>query len=107
MRYANSKTNINSFGGFVNGLAVMATVILVGAGYISALGSFAGAAYCRNWCYGHRQGCLRPPPPPAFTLWPSPRLATARRRATLMAAGKAAKGRSVWLRFFKKQRDLH
>jgi hypothetical protein len=44
MRFANSPTNVDKFGGFVNGLAVLVTIALIGAGYFSALGSFAGAA---------------------------------------------------------------
>lgn len=44
MRFANSPINVDKFGGFVNGLAVLVTIALIGAGYFSALGSFAGAA---------------------------------------------------------------
>lgn len=44
MRFANSPTNVDKFAGFVNGLAVLVTLSLIGAGYLSALGSFAGAA---------------------------------------------------------------
>jgi len=39
-----STDNFGGFGGIVNGLAVLITVSLIGAGYISALGSFAGVA---------------------------------------------------------------
>ena len=44
MRFTNSSDNVGKFGGFVNGLAVLVTVALIGAGYASALGSFAGVA---------------------------------------------------------------
>jgi hypothetical protein len=44
MRYTNSSDNVGKFGGFVNGLAVLVTVTLIGAGYFSAIGSFAGVA---------------------------------------------------------------
>lgn len=44
MRFANSNTNVGNFAGFVNGLAVLVTVTLIAAGYLSAIGSFAGVA---------------------------------------------------------------
>ena len=44
MRFANSPISLEKFGGFVNGLATFATVVLIGAGYFSAIGTFAGAA---------------------------------------------------------------
>lgn len=44
MRYTNSTDNVGKFGGIVNGLAVLVTISLIGAGYFSALGSFAGVA---------------------------------------------------------------
>ena len=44
MRFANSPISVDKFGGFVNGLAVITTIALISAGYVSALGSFAGAA---------------------------------------------------------------
>ncbi|WP_425410363.1 hypothetical protein [Hyphococcus sp.] len=44
MRYTNSEKNVGNFGGIVNGLAVFVTVVLIGAGYFSAIGSFAGVA---------------------------------------------------------------
>lgn len=43
MRFANSPRNLGSFGGFVNGLAVLTMITFIAAGYFSALGSFAGA----------------------------------------------------------------
>lgn len=43
MRFANSPMNIEKFGGLVNGLAVLVIVSVIAAGYVSALGSFAGA----------------------------------------------------------------
>ena len=36
--------NVGNFGGIVNGLAVLVTITLIGAGYFQALGSFAGVA---------------------------------------------------------------
>ena len=44
MRFTNSEDNVGRFGGIVNGLAVLVTITLIGAGYFSALGSFAGVA---------------------------------------------------------------
>lgn len=44
MRFANSPRNVGNFGYFVNAIAVVVTVTLIGAGYMSALGSFAGVA---------------------------------------------------------------
>ena len=41
------KHSTNSFGGFgavVNSIVVVASISLIGAGYFSALGSFAGVA---------------------------------------------------------------
>ncbi|MEO1136227.1 MAG: hypothetical protein AAFW68_06395 [Pseudomonadota bacterium] len=43
MRFANSNDSVGKFGGLVNGLAVLVTITLIGAGYFSAIGSFAGA----------------------------------------------------------------
>lgn len=40
----NSTRNFGGIGGLVNGLAVLVTISLVGAGYFSAVGSFAGVA---------------------------------------------------------------
>ncbi len=40
----NSTTNYGGFGGIVNGLAVLVTISMVGAGYFAAIGSFAGVA---------------------------------------------------------------
>lgn len=39
-----SNNNFGNFGYFVNGLVVLVTISLIGAGYFSALGSFAGIA---------------------------------------------------------------
>lgn len=39
-----STDNFGGFGGFVNGFAVLVTVTLIGAGYLTAIGSFAGVA---------------------------------------------------------------
>lgn len=39
-----STDNFGGFGGFVNGLAVLTTIVLIGAGYFTAIGSFAGVA---------------------------------------------------------------
>jgi len=39
-----STDNFGGFGGIVNGLAVLVTITLIGAGYLTALGSFAGVA---------------------------------------------------------------
>lgn len=36
--------NVGNFGGFVNGLAILVTISLIGAGYFQAIGSFAGLA---------------------------------------------------------------
>ncbi|WDI32622.1 hypothetical protein PUV54_05360 [Hyphococcus flavus] len=44
MRNTNSPDTLGKFGGIVNGLAVFVTVSLIGVGYFSALGSFAGVA---------------------------------------------------------------
>lgn len=40
----NSTTNFGGIGGIVNGLAIIVTITLVGAGYVTAVGSFAGLA---------------------------------------------------------------
>lgn len=40
----NSTTNFGGIGGIVNGLAIIVTITLVGAGYITAVSSFAGLA---------------------------------------------------------------
>ncbi len=39
-----SMNNVGGFGGFVNGLAVLVTISVIGAGYLSAVGAFAGLA---------------------------------------------------------------
>jgi len=44
MRFANSNSSFDKFGYFVNGLAVFLTISVIAAGYVSALGSFAGVA---------------------------------------------------------------
>lgn len=44
MSYERSHENVGNFGYFVNGLAVLVTIAVIGAGYFSALGSFAGVA---------------------------------------------------------------
>ena len=44
MRFANSNPSVEKFGYFVNGLAVVLTVTFIAAGYLSAIGSFAGVA---------------------------------------------------------------
>lgn len=44
MSNQHNNNNFDSFGSFVNGLAVLITISLIGAGYLSALGSFAGVA---------------------------------------------------------------
>ncbi|MEM9618586.1 MAG: hypothetical protein AAF936_11555 [Pseudomonadota bacterium] len=44
MSSKHSTDNFGGFGGVVNGLAVLVTISLVGAGYFTALGSFAGVA---------------------------------------------------------------
>ncbi len=44
MRFANSTPTFGTFGSFVNGLTVFATITFIATGYFSALGSFAGAA---------------------------------------------------------------
>ncbi len=38
----NSTDNFGGFGGIVNGFAVLVTISLISAGYVTALGSFAG-----------------------------------------------------------------
>ena len=40
----NSTDNFGGIGGIVNGLAVLLTITLIGAGYVTAVGSFAGLA---------------------------------------------------------------
>lgn len=41
----NSSThNFGGFSGIVNGLAVLVTITMIGAGYFAAIGSFAGVA---------------------------------------------------------------
>ncbi len=42
MSHNHSTDNLGGFGGIVNGLAVLVTISLIGAGYFAALGSFAG-----------------------------------------------------------------
>ena len=44
MRFANSPTSVDKFAGLVNGLAVLVAIGVIAAGYVSALGSFAGVA---------------------------------------------------------------
>jgi len=44
MSSKHSTDNFGGFGGIVNGLLVLVTVSLIGAGYFAALGSFAGIA---------------------------------------------------------------
>ena len=44
MRFANSTSSFDKFAGLVNGLAVLAVIGVIAAGYVSALGSFAGVA---------------------------------------------------------------
>ncbi len=44
MSSKHSTDNFGGFGGFVNGLAVLVTISLIGAGYFAALGSPAGVA---------------------------------------------------------------
>ncbi len=44
MSHNHSEGNVGGFGGIVNGLAVLVTISLIGAGYFSAIGSFAGVA---------------------------------------------------------------
>ncbi|MHA7873054.1 MAG: hypothetical protein ACX939_11945 [Hyphococcus sp.] len=44
MSHKHSTDNFGGFGGIVNGLAVLVTVAIIGAGYFTALGSFAGVA---------------------------------------------------------------
>ncbi|WP_279303122.1 hypothetical protein [Hyphococcus luteus] len=44
MRFANSDFSFGKFAGFVNGLVVVSAIVLIGSGYVSALGSFAGVA---------------------------------------------------------------
>ena len=44
MRHQHSAANFGNFAGFVNGLFVFAAVTVIAAGYVSAIGAFAGAA---------------------------------------------------------------
>ncbi len=44
MSNENSTSNFGGIGGIVNGLAIVITITLVGAGYVTAVGSFAGLA---------------------------------------------------------------
>jgi hypothetical protein len=44
MSHERSNSTVGNFGYFVNGLAVLVTMAVIGAGYFSALGSFAGVA---------------------------------------------------------------
>jgi len=44
MSRENSTHNFGGIGGIVNGLAVFVTITLIGAGYVTAVGSFAGLA---------------------------------------------------------------
>lgn len=44
MSRKHSTANFGGFGAFVNGLAVIITTSLIGAGYFSAIASFAGVA---------------------------------------------------------------
>ncbi|MEM8772108.1 MAG: hypothetical protein AAGD92_10710 [Pseudomonadota bacterium] len=42
MSRKNSTDNFGGIGGFVNGLAVLVTISLIGVGYFAELGAFAG-----------------------------------------------------------------
>lgn len=44
MSRTNSTDNFGGFGGIVNGLAVFATISLIGIGYFSSIAAFAGVA---------------------------------------------------------------
>ena len=44
MSRKHSTDNFGGFGGVVNGLAVLVTIAMIGAGYFTAIGSFAGVA---------------------------------------------------------------
>lgn len=44
MSNEHSSDNVGNFGSFVNSIAVLLTVSLIGAGYFQALGAFAGIA---------------------------------------------------------------
>jgi len=44
MSRKHSTDNFGGFGGVVNGLAVLVTITMIGAGYFTAIGSFAGVA---------------------------------------------------------------
>lgn len=44
MSRQHSIVNFGDFGQFVNGLVVFASVTAIAAGYVSAIGSFAGVA---------------------------------------------------------------
>ena len=44
MSNKHSTDNFGGFGGIVNGLAVLVTISMIGAGYFTALSSFAGVA---------------------------------------------------------------
>lgn len=44
MSHKNSNGNFGGIDAIVNGLAIVITVSLIGAGYFSAVGSFAGIA---------------------------------------------------------------
>ncbi len=44
MSRKSSTANFGGIGGIVNGLAIVITITLVGAGYVTAVGSFAGLA---------------------------------------------------------------
>lgn len=42
MSCKNSTPSVGGFGSVVNGAAILITIMLIGAGYFSAIGSFAG-----------------------------------------------------------------
>jgi hypothetical protein len=44
MSNKHSPSSFGGFGGIVNGLAILITISLIGAGYFTALSSFAGVA---------------------------------------------------------------
>lgn len=44
MSHQHSTASFGNFGALVNGLVVFATVTVIAAGYVSAIGSFAGVA---------------------------------------------------------------
>lgn len=44
MSHQHSSSSFGNFGGLVNGLVIFAAVTVIAAGYVSAIGSFAGVA---------------------------------------------------------------